>query len=220
MKSWITVLLATAVAAAPAPQFGGLGGGSTANDFDQGPCKPVFLVVARGSTEPGNIGPITGAPLCAELKKKLGEAKVGCQGVPYPAGIMENVIYAAGKGTSDSAIQQGVDIFNKVAAKCPESKIVFSGYSQGGALMTAAVSILKPEVKAKVVGGILYGSTKHQAYSGSIPNYPKEAVLGICEDGDGICHGTLAISAAHMAYISNGSAAKAADFLVGRVGSV
>jgi cutinase len=78
---------------------------------------------------------------------------------------VENVIYAQQRGTSPEAIKQGIDVFNKAATKCPESKIVFSGYSQGGALVTAAVGDLQADVKAKVIGGILYGSTKAQQLS-------------------------------------------------------
>jgi hypothetical protein len=63
MKAWIVSLLTAAVAAAPTPQsplssFGSLFGGgptTTANELDNGPCKAVFYIVARGSTEPGNI---------------------------------------------------------------------------------------------------------------------------------------------------------------------
>ena len=48
-------LLAALASAAPAPQLGAGGAGTTSNDIQNGQCGDITLVMARGSTEPGNM---------------------------------------------------------------------------------------------------------------------------------------------------------------------
>jgi cutinase len=60
---------------------------STANDLENGGCKPVSVIFARGTTEPGNIGTVVGPPMEAALQQKLGASNVAFQGVDYPASV-------------------------------------------------------------------------------------------------------------------------------------
>lgn len=112
---------------------------STATDVTDGVCKPVTLIFARGTTEPGNMGTVVGPPLASAMQAAFGADKVAIQGVNYAANI-------AGAGTGaispkDAAgAKNMVAMVAKVAAACPNSKVVLSGYSQGaeqvrGALM-------------------------------------------------------------------------------------
>jgi hypothetical protein len=41
---------------------------------------------------------------------------------------MDNVTYRSGAGTSPASIAEATKEFNDVAQKCPNSKIIFSGY--------------------------------------------------------------------------------------------
>jgi hypothetical protein len=96
------------------------------NDLN-GPCKDIFVIVARGSMEPGNIGVTTGPRLCDALKKGYPE-RVGCQGIDptgYTAGLGDNMLP---KGTADASIHAGVKAFTDANQQCPDSHLVFTGY--------------------------------------------------------------------------------------------
>jgi cutinase len=131
---------------------------------------------------------------------------------------MDNVTYRSSTGTSPAAVQEATKEFNSVAKKCPNSKIVFSGYSQGAALMHATVSKLSSDVKSKAVGGVLFGDTRNKQSGGYIANYPKDKVIIICAKDDGVCWGQLNVNAGHLSYIRDNSATKAADFLISKLG--
>lgn len=84
-----TVLLALLPFAMAGPverQFGGSFTGSTQNDLS-GPCKAVTLIFARGTSEIGNVGSVTGPPFFQALGKKIGNDQLAVQGVDYPANI-------------------------------------------------------------------------------------------------------------------------------------
>lgn len=59
-------------------------GGSTENGLD-GSCGDLTVIFARGTSEPGNVGIISGPPMFKSLRTKLGNDKVVVQGVDYPA---------------------------------------------------------------------------------------------------------------------------------------
>ena len=67
------------------PTFpGGGGGGSssqTRNDVDNGVCRDVSVVYARGTSEPGNVGYSTGPSFFDALSSQLGASRVAVQGV-------------------------------------------------------------------------------------------------------------------------------------------
>jgi len=179
-----------------------------------GDCVDDILVIARGSTEQGNVGSLIGAPLCNGLKKRLG-AKFACQGVGtadgYPAGMGDN---SKPKGTCEECITGTVNMFNKLSTKCPQAKFMFMGYSQGGALMSNAIPALPDNIRSKVIGGVLFGSTR-----GTIDKYPKENWISLCAQSDNVCakRGNTSGTGSHLSYSSNGDVDKAVDFLVKRV---
>jgi len=179
-------------------------------------CVDYILVVARGSGEPGgNCGMLIGGPLCSAVKRKEG-AKFNCQGVGtedgYPAAMGDN---GKPKGTCDGCITGAVNVFNRLAKKCPNAKFLFMGYSQGGALMSNVIPLLPEDVRRRTIGGVLYGSTR-----GTIANYPKENWLSICAGSDNVCsrRGTTpGSSGSHLSYSSNGDIDRGAKFLAERI---
>jgi cutinase len=83
--------------------------------------------------------------------------------------------------------------------------------------MHNAVAGLPEAVKAKTVGGVLFGDTKNEQSSATIEGYPKEALASFCNEDDGVCWGELLLSGGHFSYVSNGDVQKAAEFLAGRI---
>jgi cutinase len=59
---------------------------TTHNDLAQNaPCADMTLIFARGTTEPGNVGLVTGPPFIDALNQQKGAASLSVQGVEYPA---------------------------------------------------------------------------------------------------------------------------------------
>ena len=61
--------------------------GDTSNELAL--CRPVTIIFARGTAEPGNIGLLAGPPFFDALAAQIGDAiAFGVQGVPYAADIV------------------------------------------------------------------------------------------------------------------------------------
>lgn len=59
---------------------------TTENDLEQNtPCADLTVIFARGTTEPGNIGLVTGPPFLKALREQLGSRTHSFQGIEYPA---------------------------------------------------------------------------------------------------------------------------------------
>ncbi|GKZ23171.1 hypothetical protein AbraIFM66951_002107 [Aspergillus brasiliensis] len=209
----VSTPLATDPGSLYARQFGT---GSTANDLESGSCKDVTLIFARGSTEIGNMGSVIGPPLCDNLKSKLGSDKVACQGVggQYSAGLVQN---ALPQNTDPGSISAAKSMFEEANSKCPNTKIVAGGYSQGSAVIDNAVQELSSDVKNQVKGVVLFGFTRNVQDHGQIPNYPKDDVKVYCAVGDLVCDDTLIVTAMHLTYGLD--AGDAASFLAEKVQS-
>ena len=50
-------------------------------------CKDMTVIFARGTTEPGNVGLVTGPPFFDALTAMIGSNSLDIQGVDYPASI-------------------------------------------------------------------------------------------------------------------------------------
>lgn len=98
-------------------------GGTTRNDLIDGECKEVTVIFARGTTEAGNVGSIAGPPFFDALDDVLGRGTVAIQGVDYPADIAG---YLAGGSREGARTMAG--LVSEAVTKCPDTKIVISGY--------------------------------------------------------------------------------------------
>ncbi|KAM0723537.1 hypothetical protein Q7P37_000524 [Cladosporium fusiforme] len=194
-------LLASTAAALPALETRQFGGrvGSTITELEDGACRDVTFIFARGSTERGNIGSTVGPPTCSGLKSEYGSDKVACQGVggPYRASVGSN---ALPEGTTRESYGEAQRLFDLAASQCPDTIIVAAGYSQGAAVMTAAVKRLDDSVKDRVAGVVLYGNTRNRQEGGKIPDFPDEKALTFCNASDGVCGGALLVTAGHLTY--------------------
>ncbi|WP_319447601.1 MULTISPECIES: cutinase family protein [unclassified Mycobacterium] len=89
-------------------------------------CPDIEVIFARGTDEPAGIGRV-GQALVDELRPLVGKKTIGTYAVNYPASY--DFMAAAGGATDASRRIQDT------AAKCPKTKIVLGGYSQGAAVM-------------------------------------------------------------------------------------
>jgi len=81
--------------------------------------------------------------------------------------------------------------------------------------MTASVSRLSTAVKNKIAGAVLYGNTRDAQTGGKIPDFDRAKSQTYCDFGDGVCLGTLIVTAAHLTYADDVLAA--ARYLESRV---
>lgn len=102
-----------------------------------------------------------------------------------------------------------VDDVTSVLKRCPNTKIVVAGYSQGAQV---AHNAFKSGLGASQVDAVVvFGDPKRGQTFGDLP---KTAVKDFCAKGDGICEnpGSFFVFPAHFTYGSNADAA--ASFIV------
>ena len=103
-------------------------------------------------------------------------------------------------GTDNASKRLFQKTLTDMSSKCPDSVIVAGGYSQGAAVNHRAIEELDAGVKDQIAGVVLYGDTQKLQDRDQIPNFPKEKVKIICQPGDAVCRGTLAVLPAHLTY--------------------
>ncbi|RYP16623.1 hypothetical protein DL765_005014 [Monosporascus sp. GIB2] len=195
----------------PAP-LDPLQAGTTANEFLEGGCRDVVFIFARGTTQPGNIGDAPGPQTIDLLKAILGDSVVAAQGVEYPASLLDNLR----KGGCDPEDARNMAaLITQAAVKCPASKLVVSGFSQGAALVHRSVEQLPSSVRARIFAGVTYGDTQRKQDNGRIPGLDASKTLIICHDGDLVCEGTLIVTGAHDNYELD--APEAVEFIVSKL---
>lgn len=89
-------------------------------------CSDIEVVFARGTDEPPGIG-VVGKALVDALKPMVKGKSVSTYAVRYPA-TWDFAQVAAGANDASVRVQS-------TAAKCPATKIVLGGYSQGAAVI-------------------------------------------------------------------------------------
>jgi cutinase len=99
-------------------------------------------------------------------------------------------------------------------AQCPNTKIVVSGYSQGGLVVHKALNS-EGLSATQVSAAVMFGD---EGNGQALGNLNKSKVLEICASGDYICNGSgeLIVTAAHLSYGSN--ADQAAQFVITTLG--
>jgi hypothetical protein len=122
-------------------------------------------------------------------------------------------------------------LVEQAAKKCPNTKIVMSGYSQGAMLVHNAAKAIPAETAQKVAAVVNFGdpckylpSTRETMKETNNSIVQRQAIQGvdadrvkiICHTGDGVCAGTAAITPDHLTYSQD--AAAAAEFVASKVG--
>ncbi|KAK8155218.1 cutinase-domain-containing protein [Phyllosticta citrichinensis] len=146
-----------------------------------GDCKSYVLLFARGTTEMGTMGTVVGPSLSTKVKAALGENNVNVEGVNYAAdagGIMTESVGTGGAGTTAMTNQA-----NSWLTKCPDTKLILTGYSQGAMLVHHTTTKLGSKA-SKVAAAVTFGDPfKSQKLDGVDTSKFKT----FCASGDSVC---------------------------------
>lgn len=191
-------------------------------------CPDVEVVFARASGEAPGIGGV-GQGFVDALRGQVGAKSVDVYPVNYPASTN-----FTGGGFSSQVLQGVRDAGAHVqatAGRCPTTKIVVGGYSQG-AIVAAFVAAAQPAsglppstVAGHVAAAALFGKPsgdfvgKYNAPDLALgPQYATQTI-DLCIPGDTVCDGNPGggTNAAHNLYGVNGMTDQAAAFAAGLV---
>jgi len=160
------------------------------NDVTNNVCKPITFIFARGTLEPENMGILVGPPIFEAIERAF-PGQVAAQGVKYPASIPG---YLA-KGDRGGGSLQG-KLAMEALRNCPNTKIILSGYSQGGYLVHHAAQTLDAKTTASTMA-LIFGDPLFKKPVGRIP---RSRTLIICHPGDSICGEGIVIKSEHLTY--------------------
>ncbi|KAJ4286510.1 hypothetical protein N0V90_013210 [Kalmusia sp. IMI 367209] len=164
-------------------------------------CADVTVVFARGTTEPGNVGLVTGPPFFDALKEQLGGKTLAVQGVEYPA------TFAGFNRNGTDGVPSMTQFINQAITTCPDTKVVMSGYSQGALVVRGTADSLPADTMSKVNSVVTFGDPRNQtAITGA-----EGKRLTICHENDAVCSGGF-ITVDHLTYGED--AATAAQFVI------
>ncbi|KAK5085086.1 hypothetical protein LTR70_008688 [Exophiala xenobiotica] len=199
--------------ATTAPSTGGrstYSSGSTARDIENNSgCTELTVIFARGTTEGGNIGSIAGPPMFRQLLSDLGASSLTLQGVNYPADAAGNANCGAAGGPNMKSLA------DTILARCPNTKLVLSGYSQGACVVHNTVE-QQGLSASKVAATVVFGDPFNGRSVGTVP---ANRQLSICATGDGICR-TPSGGASGTGHLSYGQDAQTAASFIERTTGV
>jgi cutinase len=150
------------------------------------------------------VGTLTGPPFFAALATVVGMNNLAVQGVAYPANVQG--FLAGGDATGSKLMAQ---LVGEAQTKCPNTKVVVSGYSQGGQLVHNAAKMLNATSASAVSSGrcspspppttikfvvklttykvVIFGDPNNGT---AVTGISATKTLVICHTGDNICqHG-------------------------------
>lgn len=197
------------------------------------PCPEVEVIFARGTFEPAGVGD-TGQAFVDALRDRLGGKSMEVYPVNYPASL-----------DFATAADGVIDTSNRVrdmAARCPSTKMVLGGYSQGAAVVayTTEDSVpngftlpegitgpMAPDVAKHVAAVVLFGKPSsgflQMIYTGAPPITVGKLYTGktldLCIPEDNVCAPGGTDNGAHTAYAVNGMAVQAADYAADHLSS-
>jgi len=174
-------------------------------DGVSGPCKPITMIFAKGTGENGNVGDgaSPGPALAAKVREIHGADNVAVQGVAYAADVKGYLLGGDAEGS-----ERFLSLANEAVIKCPNTRLVVGGYSQGAQLAHNAADKFSPELTSRIDAAVVFGDPKNTQPIGKIPT---EKIMSICHDGDIICK-YIGGAAAHLTYSQD--APQAASFVM------
>ncbi|MCG5430915.1 cutinase family protein [Mycobacterium sp. MYCO198283] len=186
------------------------------------PCSDVEVIFARGSFEEPGLGP-TGQKFVDALRGRLGGRSVDVYAVRYPAS--GDIKGSPPAGAADMSAR-----VNSVAARCPGTRQVLGGYSQGAGVVDLVTGVpvldlpltpLPPQSADKVAAIAVFGNPSISMGAGPITTASPAfggRTIDVCIPLDPICTpGGLGFSIAHSLYADYGAVDQAADFVAARI---
>ncbi|KAF7914443.1 uncharacterized protein EAF01_000849 [Botrytis porri] len=155
-------------------------------------CSDVTVIFARGTTEIGTLGTVVGPPFLSALKSALGSSSVTMNGVNYPADIPGFL-----QGGDPTGSKTMASMVTSTLSSCPDTKVVISGYSQGGQLVHNAAKLLPADTTAKISSAVIFGDPDN---GDAVQGVSADKTDIICHAGDNICQGGSLILMAHLTY--------------------
>ncbi|MGO9381741.1 MAG: cutinase family protein [Mycobacterium sp.] len=154
-------------------------------------CPHVEVIFARGTNEPPGLGRV-GDAFVDSLRQQTGGLNIDTYGVNYAASKLQ---LHGGDGANDT-----INRVKQAVQKCPNTKIVLGGYSQGASVIDIVAGVpigginwgssLPPEYANNVAAVVTFGDVADRA-GGSLPT--QSVMLGsraidLCNPNDPICH--------------------------------
>jgi cutinase len=154
-------------------------------------CPDAEVVFARGTNEPPGLGRV-GDAFVDSLRQQAGGMNIDTYGVNYAASKLQ---LHGGDGANDT-----INHIKQTVSKCPNTKIVLGGYSQGASVMDIVAGVpigginwgnsLPPEYAGDIAAVVTFGDVADRA-GGSLPTM--SALLGskaldLCNPVDPVCH--------------------------------
>ena len=194
-------------------------------------CPNVDVVFARGTFEPPGPG-ATGQAFVDALRSRVGDRTVDVAPVDYPASLD---FPRAVDGVANASSQ-----IRDIVGRCPKTKIVLGGYSQGAAVAayTTADSVpagytlpqdvagpMPPDTAKHVAAVVLFAKPTtgflnfldRTAPPIEIGRAYTSKTLELCVPEDPVCSPTGGDHTAHSSYLVNGSIDQAADYAASKV---
>jgi cutinase len=207
--------LARALGVAVAMTLAQLAGPLGIPSAEADPCPNVEVVFARGTGGSGGVGTV-GQAFIDSLKSQIGGRSLGVYAVNYPATFAFAESANAGADDVSAHVQD-------VMGRCPNTRIVLGGLSQGAGVMDFATNNMPPQAADHVAAVALFGNPS-SALAGALsgvafppvgPLYSGKTI-DQCAQDDPACSGGLNPTA-HGSYASSRMTAQAATFVAGRL---
>jgi cutinase len=178
------------------------------------PCPNVEVTFARGTSQQPGVGNV-GQAFIDSLRSQIGGRSLGVYAVNYPGTFQFAQSAPIGANDVNSHVQDMV-------GRCPNTKLVLGGMSQGAGVIDMASTMIPPEAADHVAAVALFGNPKSMlatTLSGGFPDISPlfaAKTIDMCAPDDPACSGGMNPQA-HGSYVESGMAAQAATFAAGRL---
>lgn len=191
---------------------------------DAAPCPDVEVVFARGRTEAPGTGRVGDA--FVEAVRARTDKNIGFYAVDYPA---------------DTEVIQGANDMSRhiqrMAANCPNTRLVLGGYSLGAAVTDVVVAVPSPVfgytnplplgMDDHIAAVALFGNGTRKVLGpvSDLSTLYGDKTIDLCTDDDPVCNNNLSPEtwannwSAHQydAYVASGLVDQAAEFVAARL---
>jgi cutinase len=178
------------------------------------PCPNVEVTFARGTSQQPGVGNV-GQAFIDSLRSQIGGRSLGVYAVNYPGTFQFAQSAPIGANDVNSHVQDMV-------GRCPNTKLVLGGMSQGAGVMDIASTTMSPDVANHVAAVALFGNPKSMlatTLSGGFPDMSPllaDKTIDMCAPDDPACSGGMN-PGAHGSYVESGMAAQAATLVAQRL---